>query len=152
MATIMAGAAVAVFSKQLVPIVSRLASFLSTPIEVQAWILGVLPLLSAAVSVIVLFGVNHIRRKRNLLVFAGIRWRSASDNRTSIEPMCERCWRPLQSETEPEKRLDRNGLAFEFTPHYANTLRCLNCSMTTRLPRPWEDIKREAELFFSSMH
>jgi len=123
---------------------------LRTPVQTRLWVLLAGPITGA---VLVLAGqvfLKRLRGRRPQLSYSALYWEQVPNGEGGFRPMCEQCHIQLEPRTEPERRLDKNGVPFSFTPDYANTLYCLRCKNSTPLGRPWPEIKREAEVYFAS--
>jgi hypothetical protein len=135
------------FSGHVVLWVRESLTVLAQVVSAPLWVFLAGALAEASVIVLSAFALNHTRRKRWHMSFAGLHWRKSIDAH-EVWPICSYCMVPLQPRVEPEQRRDRNGVPFQFTPEFPNVLYCAGCSRFSRLRRPWDEILKEARIFF----
>ena len=138
------------FSGHFIPWAQTLLAFLSTPIRIPQWILVSGPVAGVALVLVVQYIAKCLRNKRAKLIFAGLCWERITDGEHEFRPICNECELPLQPLTIAEQRKDRNDVPFLFTPQYENMLQCPSCNHSIPLQRPWNEVLREANLFFTT--
>ncbi len=138
------------FSSHVIPRLWTLSAYLIAPIQTPRWVLFAAPLTGIAVIVIAQYVVSALHIKRGELIFSGLCWERLKDRELEFRPICNHCRGPLHPKIQAEQRKDRNNVPFLFIPEVANTLFCPGCNLSTPLPRPWDEVAKEAKEFFTS--
>ena len=136
------------FSRHVMPWISKFIKYMITPIGVPLWVLPTISILSISLLVVVRYMSNRIRARTTKMLYGEILWNLPKDPNDKPWPVCNKCGLPLLPKTVEEERFDKLMVPYRFTPDYANSLCCANCGLSTKLMKPWKVSLEEAAIYF----